>query len=107
MNRSTHPTPRRHSRTPCPSGDLDQVRSLLMNLNPDMGYDGWMRVLMAIYFESGGNEEGFDLANAWSSVGSKYKGEKEIRTKWRSFAKPTGRPITIGTLKYMVKHQQR
>ena len=58
---------------------------------------------MVIYHETGGSEEGFELANAWSSIGSKYKGIKEIRTKWNSFQAYKGRPITIATLIKMAR----
>jgi hypothetical protein len=36
---------------------------------------------MAIYHETGASEKGFELANAWSSKGKKYKGQREIRVK--------------------------
>ncbi len=85
--------------------DMNAVRNLLVYLDPDMDYANWIRVLMAIYNESGGDDEGFEMANDWSEAGMKYKGEKEIRSKWRSFGKASGKPITIGTLKYMMRHQ--
>jgi len=62
---------------------------------------------MGIYHESGASEEGFELANTWSSQGQKYKGEKEIRSKWRSFTLKLQRPVTIGTLINMANNQHR
>jgi hypothetical protein len=97
--------------THCPasprSNNLNEVSKILVYLDPDMHYGDWIRVLMAIYNESGGNEEGFKIANDWSSEGMKYKGEREVRTKWRSFSKSSSKKITIGTLRYMVKNQPR
>ena len=58
---------------------------------------------MAIYHETGGSEEGFELANAWSSKGKKYKGPREIRVKWKSFKSSTVNPITKGTLIQMLE----
>jgi len=85
--------------------NLERVRQLLEQLDPDLPYAGWLRVLMGIYHESGGSEEGFEIANAWSSLGQKYKGEKEIRSKWRSFTLKLRRPVTIGTLISMANNQ--
>ncbi|MFA6016399.1 MAG: PriCT-2 domain-containing protein [Gallionellaceae bacterium] len=85
--------------------NLERVQNLLEQLDPDLPYAGWLRVLMGIYHESGGSEEGFELANAWSSLGQKYKGEKEIRSKWRSFTLKLRRPVTIGTLISMANNQ--
>lgn len=102
MNNSTHMT---HSHDSSRKNNLNDVRKLLVYIDPDIHYFDWIRVLMAIYNESGGDEEGFEIANDWSRAGMKYKNEREIRVKWRSFSKSTGKPITIGTLKYMVRHQ--
>lgn len=87
------------------SRNLERVRQVLTQLDPDLTYLSWLRVLMGIYHESGGSEEGFELANEWSSQGYKYNGEKEIRTKWRSFTLKLRRPVTIGTLISMANNQ--
>lgn len=84
-------------------GDLDHVRELLEKLDPDMWYGDWLRVLMAVFYESGGSDEGFELANTWSSRGYKYKNEKDVRYKWDSFDLSHSHPITIGTLIRMAK----
>lgn len=75
---------------------------LLEHLEPDSGYENWLSVLMVIYHETGGSEEGFDLANAWSSRGSKYMGEQDVRTKWNSFHNYTGEPVTSSVIKRML-----
>ena len=85
--------------------DLERVRQVLTQLDPDLTYLNWLRVLMGIYHESGGSEEGFEIANDWSSQGQKYNGEREIRAKWRSFKLQLKRPITIGTLISMANNQ--
>ncbi len=103
INHSTHSTPRRLKYQG--SDNLKKVMALLEYLDPDMGYGDWLKVLMAIYNESKGNEEGFEIANNWSKGGLKYKGEQEIRMKWRSFKKYSSKPVTIGTLIHMVRHQ--
>ena len=82
--------------------DLDQatarLNAMLQHVDPDCSYDDWLVVLMVTYHETGGSEEGFAIADAWSSKGHKYCGEAEIRAKWRSFEDYTGTPVTIGTL---------
>ena len=82
--------------------DLDQVTArlneMLKHLESDCGYNDWVNVLMATHHETGGSEQGFALANAWSSRGRKYRGEAEIRIKWTSFKSYTGTPITVGTI---------
>lgn len=83
---------------------LERLPPLLDQLDADMSYGSWLTVLMAIYNESGGSEEGFELANQWSSTGYlKYKGEKDVRNTWRYFKPNHSRPITIGTLYRMAK----
>jgi hypothetical protein len=64
------PSPR-----PLPA-DMDkktaQIAAMLEHIDPDCGYDDWLHVLMAIYHETGGGDDGLALAIAWSSKGDKY-----------------------------------
>lgn len=57
---------------------------------------------MAVYNESGGSMEGLELADDWSRKGKKYKGIREIRTKWTSFRLDHPHPVTIASLIRMV-----
>lgn len=84
------------------SQGLAKLKALLEHIDPDCGYENWLQVLMAIFHETGGSEEGLKLAITWSSKGKKYKGSQEIKAKWCSFQLDTNNPITIGTLKKMV-----
>ncbi len=95
-------SPRDTSRIPS-TQDVARIVALIPYLKPDCGYRDWLNVLMAIFHETGGSEEGFDLADAWSSAGKTYKGAKEIRVKWNSFKSATSNPITIATLVKMAK----
>lgn len=84
-----------------------QLNTLLEHIDPDSGgYGDWMRVLMAIYHETGGSDDGLEIADAWSSKGSLYKGTREISAKWRSFRSNRKKPITIGTLIYMARQRR-
>jgi hypothetical protein len=75
-----------------------RLNALLDHIDPDIGYEDWLHVLMAIFYETGGSEAGFALADAWSSKGSKYRGRSEIEAKWRSFKPDATSPITIATI---------
>ena len=89
-------TPRPHVHVPTSiSTDLSQLQALVEKLDPDMGYDDWVHVGMALYNETGGGDEGLAVFDSWSSQGSKYNGNRELQTKWRSFKLGT---ITIASL---------
>jgi hypothetical protein len=79
--------------------------TLLSNLSADCGYDDWLKVLMAIYHETGGSEEGFELANTWSSQGKQYKGIAEMQIKWNSFKSGVNNPVTARSLTKMLELQ--
>lgn len=81
---------------------LRELRAMLEHIDPDCGYDDWVHALMAIHHETGGSDDGFAIAGAWSSKGKKYSGPDEIRSKWHSFEDYTGDPITVATIRKMV-----
>jgi len=82
--------------------DMDQttarLSALLAHVDADCGYEDWLHVLMAIYRETGGSDNGLALAIVWSSKGDKYSGEEELRIKWNSFGNYAGTPVTVGTI---------
>lgn len=62
--------------------------------NADVEYDTWLRIGMAIHHESGGEEWGRSMWNAWSARSTKHvKGSTE--KKWGSFAKTGRNPTTF------------
>lgn len=63
---------------------FDLTVEALTYLDPDMEYDGWVKVLMALKNSFG--DEGYELAKEWSSVGDKYDGDVAFDRKWESFA---------------------
>lgn len=83
--------------------DIQYLTEIVAQIDPDVGYGDWVRVLMGIFYATGGSDEGLDLADAWSSQGSKYKGSREIEYKWRSFDPDYERPVSIGTLITMAR----
>lgn len=84
---------------------IAEIEAKLYEIDPDCDYETWFKALKAIYYETDGSEEGFELADAWSSGGRrKYKGTRDVMRQWRN-SKPRNRnPITFGTLSYLAKN---
>lgn len=80
------------------------LKALLAHIDADCGYDDWIRVLMGIFHYTCGSDEGFEIANAWSSKSGKYHGENEVLAKWNSFNLHHPRPVKLGTIISMVQH---
>lgn len=81
---------------------LAELSAMVSMLDPDMGYEDWLHVLLAIYHETQGSPDGFKLAVTWSKRGKKYRGESDLGTKWNSFKANRSNPVTIGTIRKMV-----
>jgi hypothetical protein len=74
------------------------LATILSLLSADCGYEDWLQTMMAIYHETGGSDEGLNLADSWSSNGRSYKGRTEVELKWRSFKSGVENPITVRSL---------
>jgi hypothetical protein len=93
-----------------PTASLADLETLLKHIPPDVPNDTWFRCLAAIHFEAGGSEEGFKLADKWSSgafLGHppvNYLGTEDVRTRYYSFKDtPTRDRATVGTLRALAK----
>ena len=84
--------PSKPHQQPAPS-DRTKLESALVFIHADCGYEDWIRVGMAIHAELG--ESGLAVWDWWSARGSKYPGQREIESHYRSF-KPGS--VTGGTL---------
>jgi hypothetical protein len=62
----------------------------------------WTLVLAALKDWDQG-EEGFKLADAWSSSQAAYRGTADVRKTWDSFVRSDGPKVTIGTIVKMAK----
>jgi hypothetical protein len=87
------------------STNAKQLKILIDRLDPDIGYEEWYRIGMAIYHETNGSDEGLNIYDAWSSKGTKYSGTKEICAKWSSFKSGSNNPITVGTIYKLLADQ--
>ncbi len=105
--RNTRLSTRKSSSGVCQSANSESgylgLQSLLAQIDADCGYDDWLRVLMGVFHYTQGSDDGFEIADNWSSSGTKYQGENEIRAKWNSFDLDHPRPVTISTIIYMVE----
>jgi Bifunctional DNA primase/polymerase, N-terminal/Primase C terminal 2 (PriCT-2) len=79
------------------------IAALIVCLDPDLGYDDWLRTGIVIFNETKGSDEGLRLWDDWSSHGEKYKGVDETSKKWASFDLDHPNPLRLGTLIRMVK----
>ena len=85
--------------------DLTQLQELVMKLDPDSGYEDWISILMAIHAVTEGSDEGYEIADTWSSRGQKYPGREKIRYVWNHFRLDVANPKTFGTLIHIAKQQ--
>lgn len=79
--------------------DITELRTLLADHDPDCDRDAWVETLAIIHYETAGSEEGLKLADEWSAKGEKYKGLKDVRTRWRSFHLDHANPKTANSLR--------
>lgn len=89
--------------TPVTEDKLATLNALLKHISPDVGYDDWLHVLMALFHETQGSEDGMAMAIQWSRKGQKYQGAREIEAKWRSFRQDITNPVTKNTLIKLAK----
>lgn len=80
--------------------DADLAELALRRLDPDLAYDEWVRVGMALHarFPDAG---GLALWDAWSARGEKYPGTRTLERHWASFH--AGRGVGFGTLIAMAR----
>ncbi|MDP1930035.1 MAG: PriCT-2 domain-containing protein [Gammaproteobacteria bacterium] len=87
----------------CYGSEFPVLKAILNCLDPDMIYADWFRVAAAMFNHTEGRDFAYDLFDAWSSEGQKYKGRKDTLKLWRSLRLDHPRPIKIGTLRMMVE----
>lgn len=80
------------------SFEAAEVRRMLDRLSPDMGYDDWVRVGMALH--AGGYP--FEMWDEWSAGSREKYDPRATVSAWRGF-----RPgaVTMGTLVHMAKRE--
>lgn len=79
--------------------NLGAARRMLFDHDPNMPYDEWVKVGMALHHASKGGLDGLDLWNEWSARSDKYKGREDLDSHWRSFHTDASNPVTINSLR--------
>ena len=82
-----------------PLDDLQKASTALQFVSPDCEYQTWIEIGQALHTAFGAT--GYELWNSWSSKGSKYQGDKDIDSHWKSFHQ--GKGVTLGTLFHLAK----
>lgn len=81
---------------------LEQVKEALTFIGADCSRPEWLEIAagMKHQFASSQDDEAYAAFDEWSATGTKYEGEKDTATVWRSFSEhPKGRkPTTIRSL---------
>lgn len=79
--------------------DTGKIESAIGAISPDVPYDAWISIGMALHHEFsqvGNPEKGFEMWVQWSSASLKFPGVYELRTHWNSFHDDGD--VTLGTL---------
>ncbi len=82
-----------------PDDEFAKASAALQHIDPDIEYDEWIAIGQALHTSFG--SQGHHLWAQWSSNGSKYAGEKDIDSHWKSFSADKG--VSIGTLFHIAK----
>ncbi len=86
--------PVRDSRT----ANILELEELLRLRGPNTDYDDWLKVGMALHYETGGSGGGLALWDNWSAPGPRYEGFAVLSAKWASF-KDRENPVTGASLR--------
>lgn len=78
------PTPPTHAPLP-EDPDRAELESALNAISPDIGYEDWLHVGMALC-NVYGPVAGFDAWDRWSAGGQKYAGRQSLEPHWKSFS---------------------
>ena len=84
---------------PAGGADIERLRTLLKDRDPDASYPDWIKAMMAVHSATGGSAAGLAVVDEWSQKGVKYRGLADLRTHWASFkSSPGKRVVTIASL---------
>jgi hypothetical protein len=91
---------------PLEGWDLERVAAeVLPHLDPNCGYEDWLRVGQALHHQGQADEAWLELWDGWSEPGSTYA-QGVCAEKWRSFGRRKGRGVTLASLLKETKPQR-
>lgn len=79
---------------PLPGITIEDIRPAVEAIDPDVDRSKWITVAAALKHQFRSEDqaqEAYQLFDEWSSKGTKYQGEKDTYTRWKSF-----RPDAVG-----------
>ena len=83
---------------------IEKARAFIDALDPDGGYDDWLKAGQSLHHEFDGAEAAMLVWQEWSKKSTeKYPGDRAIRAKWESFGRYVGAPITAA---WLLKHSK-
>lgn len=100
QNLDRRPEPREKPEQAQPVGlGAKDLRKLLAQKSPDIGYEEWLEVGFALHHEMRGADLGLELWDEWSADGLDYPGFDLLEKKWESFNREyTGKLKTVRSL---------
>lgn len=89
--------------TPTLGWTPEQSRGYLFDCDASCSRDVWLKILMALHFESDGADWALELACEWSATGENFGGRKDVEGRWRSFRRKDGGGIITGS--WLLSHR--
>ena len=81
------------------TADVDEVAAAVAVIpNPDLDWDAWCDMLMAIYRATSGSDAGLEIAKEYSSKSAKKNNDAGTEKKWRELHSSPPDEIGAGTL---------
>ena len=87
---------------------LSEIQVLIAQLSPNDPHPHFhkSKVVAAIFNETRGHPEGFELANTWCSKAKTYPGRDSLWKHWKGLKLRYENPVTLRTLRWMVKQKK-
>lgn len=82
--------------TPTLGWTPEQARDYLFDCDASCSRDVWLKILMALHFETGGADWALKMACEWSATGESFAGNKDVEGRWRSFRRGSSGSIVTG-----------
>lgn len=81
--------------------NLSEIASALDTIDPDCSRQIWIECLMGLKYTN--DPEAYTIAKEWSEKGSKYPGDREFVSQWKSLKNDHPKPITPTTIYHHAK----
>lgn len=84
------------------TADPERIRSALAKIDAT-DRDTWLSVGMALHYETGGSQEGFELWDDWAQTCPEKYSEEGQDKAWRHFRPDGVKPVTLGTIFHLAQ----